>query len=78
MRTDLMPGTLYRITWPDDTNQHRRMEGFCGEFLRWETRRCQLHGEVLGREALFQKVKPSGKRGSLFAVDPTRAQIITA
>jgi hypothetical protein len=39
-------------------------------FLRWEQRRCQLHGDKLGWNAVFQTVKASGKHGALAAFDP--------
>ena len=65
--TALKPGTLYRVVWPDHYNYHQRTHGYTGKFVRMRERHCSLHGNFLGMEAEFIKVKPSGKLGSTFA-----------
>lgn len=65
---DLTPGQRYRIF-------QRSQPMLTGEFIRWENKHCQLHGEFIAREALFQKVKQSGRYGCRFLIDPKDATI---
>lgn len=62
--TQLEPGALYDISGGLTTPMR-------GRFIEWRQRRCQMHGERLGWEALFQRVKPSGKTSYQFAVPAT-------
>lgn len=66
--TDLRPGTLYRIKWREHYRHYQVEPGYLGRFLKWENRHDSLHGDFISREALFQRVKTSGRYGSRFAV----------
>ncbi len=76
--TRLIPGHIYRVIWTDHYNKHQKTVGYRGKFLRWENRHCQLHGEFISREAVFHKIKESGRMASTcFSVDPLRGVMIT-
>ncbi len=72
---ELHVGRIYRIVWPTHYNTHKKTVGWRGEFLRWRDVHCSLHGDFIRREALFQRVKESGRRGVMFGVDPGTAVI---
>lgn len=63
-RPDLEVGAIYDISGGMSTPTR-------GQFLGWERRRCSLHGDPLGWDALFQRIKPSGKTSYRFAAPAT-------
>lgn len=75
--TALVPGSLYRLY----TKNTYLRDGQMGEFVKKGKRHCQLHGDYIGPEFQFIKVKESGKRSSRFALAPesiVRAVPVTA
>ena len=66
----LKVGEVYRIRWPGHYNQHQRDVGYTARFLRIMPRHCSMHGEFLGMEAEFVKVKPSGRDSYRFTAGP--------
>lgn len=58
------PGKRYRLT----KQLGYLPAGTIGEFVEWTRSHCQLHGELIGKEAVFQKIKTSDKIGCLFGV----------
>jgi hypothetical protein len=62
---DLVPGKIYKATfdrcYPFDS-------GIMFEFIEYRDKHCQLHGEFIGKEALFRKIKASGKPSTTFSV----------
>ena len=66
---NLVKGKIYDISSPD----LRRSE--IGRFIKYEDRHCQLHGELIAKEALFQRIKVSGRESYMFSIDPAGATI---
>ena len=66
-RADLKVGQTYRIIWPTHYNHHQKTVGYRGRFLGWRKRHCSLHGDFIGWEAEFVKIKDSGRESHRFA-----------
>ena len=64
--TNLVVGHRYQVRWREHYNAHYRNVGVCAEFLGYQNRRCALHGDKLGREARFRRIKLNGKSAEMF------------
>ncbi len=75
-RPALQVGHLYRVIWPTHYNRHQATVGYRARFLGWQKKHCSLHGDFLGWEASFRKVKDGGRESYRFAADYDDGTII--
>lgn len=65
----LIPGRVYRVIWPGHYNLYQATCGFLGEYQGMVMMHDALHGEPMGEEARFVRLKEhSYRRSYLFDV----------
>ena len=72
---NLQPDALYRIKWASHYNREQVDPGYLGRFLNWQPRFDSLHGDLMHQEALFRRVKSSGRESYMFGVSLAEAEI---